>query len=58
MEDDQNAYLNYLYQRSYTNKDFDLNKSIKLIKNISREDIIQVANQLVLVSEFMIRGKN
>lgn len=58
MEDDQNAYLNYLYQRSYTDKDFDLNKSIKLIKNISREDIIQVANQLVLVSEFMIRGKN
>lgn len=58
MEDDQNAYLNYLYQRSYTDKDFDLNKSIKLIKEISREDIIRVANQLVLVSEYMIRGKN
>jgi len=58
MEDDQNAYLNYLYQRSYTNKDFDLNKSINLIKKISKEEIIQVANQLTLVSEFMIRGKN
>lgn len=58
MEDDQNAYLNYLYQRSYTNKDFDLNKSISLIKKISKEDIVQVANQLTLVSEFMIRGKN
>jgi predicted Zn-dependent peptidase len=58
MEDDQNAYLNYLYQRSYTNKDFDLSKSIQLIKKISREEIIQVANQLSLVSEYMIRGKN
>jgi predicted Zn-dependent peptidase len=58
MVDDQNAYLNFLFQRSFTNNDFDLNKSISKIKNISKEDIVQVANQLLLVSEFMIRGKN
>lgn len=58
MEDDQNAYLNFLFQRSFTNNDFDLKKSIIKIKNITKEDIMQVSNQLVLVSEFMIRGKN
>lgn len=58
MEDDQNAYLSFLYQRSLTENDYDLKKSIKLIKNINKEDIMDVANQLTLVSEYMIRGKN
>lgn len=58
MEDDQNAYLSFLFQRSFTNNDFNLKKSINKIKKITKEDIIQVSNQLVLVSEFMIRGKN
>ena len=58
MEDDQNAYLGFLFQRSITGNDFDLKKSINSIKKINKEDIIRVANQLVLVSEFMIRGKN
>ncbi len=58
MEDDQNAYLNFLFQRSFTKNNFDLKKSIDTIKKVTKEDIIMVANQLVLVSEFMIRGKN
>ena len=58
MEDDQNAYLGFLFQRSITGNDFDLNQSINKIKKISKEDIIRVAQQLELVSEFMIRGKN
>lgn len=58
MEDDQNAYLGFLFQRSITGNDFDLNQSINNIKKISKEDIIRVAQQLELVSEFMIRGKN
>jgi len=58
MEDDQNAYLGFLFQRSITGKNIDLKESINLIKKINKEDIIRVSNQLVLVSEFMIRGKN
>lgn len=58
MEDDQNAYLSFLYQRSFTKNDYDLKKSINSIKKINKENIMSVANQLTLVSEFMIRGKN
>ncbi len=58
MEDDQNAYLGFLFQRSITGNDFDLKKSIQLIKKINKEDIMQAANRLVLISEFMIKGKN
>lgn len=58
MEDDQNAYLGFLFQRSITGNDFNLKDSIDRIKKINKDDIIRVANQLVLVSEFMIRGKN
>lgn len=58
MEDDQNAYLGFLFQRSITGHDINLKESILKIKNVSKEDIVKVANQLVLVSEYMIRGKN
>ena len=58
MEDDPNAYLNFLFQRSITSNDFNLKESIHKIKKIQKEDIVRVANQLELVSEFMIRGKN
>ena len=58
MEDDPNAYLNFLFQRSITSNDFKLKESIHKIKKIQKEDIVRVANQLELVSEFMIRGKN
>lgn len=58
MEDDQNAYLSFLYQRSFTKNDYDLKKSINSIKKINKENIMDVANQLILVSEYMIRGKN
>lgn len=58
LEDDQNAYLGFLFQRSITGNDINLKESINRIKKVNKDDIIRVANQIVLVSEFMIRGKN
>lgn len=58
LEDDQNAYLGFLFQRSITGNDINLKESINRIKKVNKDDIIRVANQIVLVSELMIRGKN
>lgn len=58
MIDDPYAFMNFLYQRGYTQFDLDLKTTIKEIRSIKKEDIEIIANKIKLVGQYTIRGNN
>ncbi|HCT63208.1 MAG TPA: hypothetical protein DIC19_03810 [Erysipelotrichaceae bacterium] len=58
MIDEPYAYLNFMYQRGYTQYDLDLKATIKAIRNVSKSDIEAIAQKIELVGQYTIRGKN
>ena len=58
MIDEPYAYLNFMYQRGYTQHDLNLKATIKAIRNVSKSDIEAFAKKIELVGQYTIRGKN
>lgn len=58
MIDEPYAYLNFMYQRGYTQHDLNLKATIKSIRNVSKSDIELIAKKIELVGQYTIRGKN
>ena len=58
MIDEPYAYLNFMYQRGYTQHDLNLKATIKAIRNVSKSDIEAIAKKIELVGQYTIRGKN
>lgn len=58
MIDEPYAYLNFMYQRGYTQHDLNLKATIKAIRNVSKSDIETIAQKIELVGQYTIRGKN
>lgn len=58
MIDEPYAYLNFMYQRGYTQNDLDLKATIKSIRNVTKHDIEAIAKKIELIGQYTIRGKN
>lgn len=58
MIDEPYAYLNFMYQRGYTQHDLNLKATIKAIRNVTKLDIEAIAQKIELVGQYTIRGKN
>jgi predicted Zn-dependent peptidase len=58
MIDEPYAYLNFMYQRGYTQHDLNLKATIKAIRNVSKNDIEAIAQKIELIGQYTIRGKN
>lgn len=58
MIDEPYAFLNFMFQRGYTQYDLDLKSTIKAIRNVTKSDIETIAQKIELVGQYTIRGKN
>ncbi len=58
MTDEPYAFLNFMYQRGYTQYDLDLKATIKAIRDVKKSDIEAIAQQIELIGQYTIRGKH
>lgn len=56
--DEQNIYIKRAFRETIYNRPYDLNQRLKDIQSVTKTDINRVANQLSLILEHRVVGKN